>query len=403
MLRVAVIGAGGYAFYVIQRIWEMPDKIEIVAVTSNPARKTPGADACRNRGIQVFGVIDELLENVKGKCDVIYVPTPIHTHGPLMKKCLGAGFDVWIEKPPAGTIQEHDDMIACANKFGKTVAVGFQYLYGRLMQEMKANISDGRYGKVRRVRSIGAWERFDSYYARNDWGGKLRVGEDWILDGTINNPMAHVLSNDLYLASMDRWQMGEPATVQAELYHAHDIEGEDTSSLRIVTTDGVEVTFQGTLCADKPQEPVTVVDCEKATIEFSEFKTVTVTYKDGRKEQAVDGRERTIVMLERLVSDYLNHRIYPASLERCRPFTLAVNAAFESSEFTHAIDAKYIRRGEKDGQIKTTVERLDELMRQAWQQGKLLSDLGAPWAVRIKPFRTGSYVHFPSPDLARNY
>ncbi len=400
MLRVAVVGAGGYAFYVIQRMWEMPEQIEVVAVTSNPARKTPGAEVCRSKGVQVFGHIDELLEKVRGKCEVIYVPTPIHTHGPLMKKCLDAGFDVWIEKPPAGTIQEHDDMIAYAHKLGKVVAVGFQYLYGRLVQEMKASISEGRYGKVLRVRSIGAWERFDSYYTRNDWGGKLRVGEDWILDGTINNPMAHVLSNNLYLASMDRWQMAEPATVQAELYHAHAIEGEDTSSLRIVTTDGVEVTFQGTLCADRVQEPITVVDCEEATVEFSEFNTVTARYKDGRKEQSTDGRERTLVMLDRLVSDYLNHRIYPGSLERCRPFTLAVNAAFESSQFTHAIDSKYIKRGEKDGQIRTTVEGLDELMRQAWQQGKLLGELGAPWGVETKPFKVAGYVHFPSRSLA---
>ena len=37
--------------------------------------------------------------------------------------------------------------------------------------------------------------------------------------------------------------MAEPVTVQAELYHGHDIESEDTSSLRIITADGVEIIF----------------------------------------------------------------------------------------------------------------------------------------------------------------
>ena len=107
-------------------------------------------------------------------------------------------------------------------------------------------------------------------------------------------------------------------------------------------------------------------------------------------------------MLERLAADYLNQRVYPASLERCRPFTLAVNAAFESSKFTHAISAGHVKRCEKDGQVKTTVNGLDDLMREAWQQGKLLSELGAPWVVRTKSFDTHNYAHFPSSSLAKN-
>jgi predicted dehydrogenase len=395
MLRLAMIGAGGYAFELIKRIWMIPDKIELVAVTSNPSRKRPGADICRDQGVEVFGDVDELLENMQGRCEVIFVPTPIHTHSALTKKCLDAGFDVFMEKPPTATIQDHDDLIAFVDKHGTKVAVCFQYLYTSIVQQMKANISSGKYGKVKRVRSIGAWERLDAYFSRSSWAGKLRLNSDWVLDGTINNPLAHVLCNDLYLASMDRWKMAEPKTVQAELYHVHDIEAEDTSSLRIITTDGVEIIYQATLCADKVLEPVTVVECENATIEYDEFIRATITCSDGKKEEIVDDTEQRVYMLEQLADSYENRKPYAGSLELCRPFTLAVNGAFESSRGTHGVDSKYIRRFEYKDSIKTMVYELDNLMYSAFEQGKLLSEVDAPWAVKTEPFELAGYTKFP--------
>ena len=42
MLKVAMIGAGGYAYELIKRMWTIPEKYELVAVTSNPTRKSAG-------------------------------------------------------------------------------------------------------------------------------------------------------------------------------------------------------------------------------------------------------------------------------------------------------------------------------------------------------------------------
>ena len=399
MLRLAMIGAGGYAFELIKRIWMIPDKIELVAVTSNPSRKRPGADICRDKGVEVFGDVDELLEKMQDRCEVIYVPTPIHTHSPLTKRCLNAGFDVFMEKPPTATIQDHDDLIAFVDKHNTKVAVCFQLLYTSIVQQMKANISSGKYGKVKRVRSTGAWERLDSYFNRSNWAGKLRLNGEWVLDGTINNPLAHVLCNNLYLASMGRWKMAEPKTVQAELYHVHDIEAEDTSSLRIITTDGVEIVYQATLCADKVLEPITVVECEDATIEYNEFIRATITYSDGKKEEIVDDTEQRVYMLGQLADSYENKKPYAGSLELCRPFTLTVNGAFESSKGTHGIDSKYVKRLEHKDSIKTVVNGFDDLMYSAFEQGKLLSEIGVPWAVKTEPFKLAGYTNFPSGDI----
>jgi predicted dehydrogenase len=399
MIRIAMIGAGGYAFELIKRIWMVPDKIDLAAVTSNPSHKRPGVETCREKGIKVFSTVDELLETMQGKCDVIYIPTPIHTHSSLTKTCLDAGFDVFLEKPPTATIQDYDDLVAFVNKRGRKVPVCFQYLYTNMMQQMKEKISAGKFGKVKRVRSIGAWERLDSYFSRSAWAGRLRVNDEWVLDGTINNPLAHVLSNDLYLASMERWKMAEPKTVQAELYHAHNIESEDTSSLRIVTTDGVEIIYQATLCADKVVHPITTVECEKATIEYAEFNKVTITHKNGKKEEIIDESEMRVQMLEKLAEAYENKKPYYGSLELCRPFTLAVNGAFESSKLTHGITSRYIRCFEHQDSMRTVVNGLDQYLLTGYEQGKLFSELGVPWAIKTEPFDMAGYTSFPSDDI----
>ena len=394
-----MIGAGGYAFELIKRIWMVPNKIKLVAVTSNPARKRPGVETCREKGVKVFVTVDDMLETMQGKCDVIFIPTPIHTHSSLTKTALESGFDVFLEKPPTATIQDYDDLNVFVNKRGKKVAVCFQYLYTNIMQQMKEQISSGKFGKVKRIRSIGAWERVDSYFDRSGWAGKLRVNEQWVLDGTINNPLAHVLCNNLYLASMDRWKLAEPKTVQAELYHAHNIESEDISSVRVTTTDGVEIVCQATLCAEKVVEPVTTVECEKATIEYAEFNRVTITHKNGNKEEISDDSELRVQMLEELADAYENKRPYYGSLELCRPFTLTVNGAFESSRMTHGINPKYIRRFEHQDSIKTVVSDLDKYLLAGYEQGKLLSELGVPWAVKTGPLDVTGYNQFPSDDI----
>lgn len=402
MLHLAIIGAGGYAFELIKRIWMIPDKIELIAAVSNPTRKRPGAQVCRDKGVEVYDSVDELLDKVQGKCDVIYIPTPINTHSPLTKQVLKAGFDVFMEKPPTATIQELDNLIEFVRGYNTKVAVCFQYLYTSIMSQMKENICSGKYGKVKRVRSISAWERLDNYFSRNSWAGKLRVDGQWVLDGTINNPLAHVLSNDLYLASMEPGQMAQPKIVQAELYHVHDIESEDTSSLRVITDNGVEIIFQATLCANTVVEPITVVECEDATIEYKDFNRAYIRFKNGKEEEIRDDTELRVSMLGQLANSYQNRMPFHCTLETCRPFTITVNGAFESSRFTHGIDLKYTSRSKKNNSIKTIVDNLDELINAAFEQGKLFSQMQVPWAVRTEPFDVEGYSKFPSETLINN-
>ena len=400
MIKLAMVGAGGYAYELIKRIVDLPDKIKLVAVTSNPKRKSSGRSYCIGKGIPIYDDIDQLIKNVKGQADIIFIPSPIHTHFNLARKCIDAGFDIFLEKPPVATIQDLDELTKYASKHGRKVPVAFQYLHSTIVQQLKKRIVEGRYGQVKRVRGMAGWPRFDTYYNRTEWAGKLRINGDWVLDGTINNPLAHMLSDELYLASMKSGAMAEPVSVQAELYHGHDIESEDTSSLRIITDKGVEILFNASLCSDAKMDPSIIIECEKARIEYVGFSKAKIVLEDGSIDTIDDESDKRINMLTKLAEHYECGSPYPVSLETCRPFTLAVNGAFESCGYPHSIGEEYLSCHEhsdpKGDDVKTVIKDIDHVLRVAHEKGNLFSEVGAAWAKKSGTFDLRGYKKFPT-------
>jgi predicted dehydrogenase len=400
MIKLAMVGAGGYAYELIKRICDLPDKIKLVAVTSNPIRNSSGRSFCQSKGIPIYDDTDQMIKKVKGIADVIFIPAPIHKHFSLTTKCIDAGFDIILEKPPVATIQDLDELSRYTSKRGKRVPVAFQYLYSAIIQELKRRIVSGRYGKVKRVRAMAGWPRFDTYYKRTEWAGKLRINGEWVLDGTINNPLAHMLSDELYLASDKPGEMAVPVSVQAELYHGHDIESEDTSSLRVITDQGVEILFNASLCSDAKMDPSVIIECEKARIEYVGFSKARIVNEDGSVDTIDDQSEKRINMLSKLAEYYECGSLYPVSIETCRPFTLVVNGAFESCGYPHPIGKEYLicrEQSDTNGDtVKTVIRDIDNILRVAHEKGKLFSEVGAAWAKKSDVFDLRGYKKFPT-------
>jgi predicted dehydrogenase len=151
---------------------------------------------------------------------------------------MRAGLHVYCEKPVAATVQEVDKLIEAKKETGRSVAVGFQHIYSNSIQKLKSRICGGELGKVRFLTLVCGWPRSETYYRRNEWAGKLRVGEEWILDSPANNAHAHYLMNALYLCSSAAGKAENPTEIRAELYRANRIEGPDTVLLRFATTGG---------------------------------------------------------------------------------------------------------------------------------------------------------------------
>ncbi len=392
-VKIGVVGCGGYAHQLIIRIQTTPLYAEITAVTSRDP-DSDGAKYCRAHGIRVFQSIDELL--AWGGFEVVVNPTPIHLHSEITKQCLAAGFPVWMEKPPVATLQDLDDLTAASRSAGLPVAVCFNSLYSFRARQLKAELVAGKYGKIKRIKSLGAWVRTDAYFTRNGWAGALKKGDRWILDGDINNPFAHVVCNGLFFAGRAQNALANPVSVQAELYRANQIESEDTSAIRIITREGIEILSWLTLACRDESDPDTIIETEKATIRFINLHQVEITFSDGTVEFRDSYKENRLEMIEHLCRTMRSDEPLICALADTRPFTLAVNAAFESVGTINtipaeALDCVTVRETEK----QVAITGMGNILKKAFEANALFSETGVPWARASEPFSTENYTHFP--------
>lgn len=392
-VKIAVIGTGGYAHQLIIRIQTTPLFGIITAVTSRDLN-SEGACYCRAHGIEVFDSVEALL--AFGGFEVVINPTPIHLHAPITKQCLAAGFPVWMEKPPVATIQEFDSLKAAAIKAELPVAVCFNALFSFRVQQLKEELIAGTYGKIKRVKSLGAWIRTHAYFKRNDWAGALKKGDDWIIDGGINNPLAHVLCNSLFFAGSELSTLANPTSVEAELYRANEIESEDTSAIRIQTAEGIEILTFLTLACEAESDPITVIETERATIRLMNLDKVEISWKDGRKQFRDCYKENRIEMIEHLCRAMRTDSPVIGNLISMRPFTLCVNAAFESVGVINTIPRSALNSVmEAEVETHVAIKDVGDILKKAFENNALFSEINVSWARKSKVFETANYAHFP--------
>jgi predicted dehydrogenase len=397
MIRVVAIGTEGHAYNQLKRIFSLDRHFKLVGVSSDPLRREQGYELCREYGVPVFDNSDAMLQRLYGKTDAVFIFTGIDSHYRYTRQCLEARLEVFLEKPPVPTIQQLDALTELESKSNKRVAVLFQYLYSDLVQTLKRRIVAGEFGKVERVRSLATWQRSDEYFKRTTWCGAVKTaGGEWVLDGTLNNPLSHLLSKSLFLAGMEAGRMAVPLVVQGELYRVHDIESEDTSSVRIVCENGCVITHNATLCSASEVRSETVLDCERALIHYRDFNQIHIRYKDGRPSEVMeDSVDPFVHMLTDMAESFEMGRPYKVSLAMCRPFTLCVNGAFDSSGQAVHIDPAHIVKEVRNGRSLTLIRDIAPLMQRAHRSSSLLSEIQIPWARSGRPVDMKDYSYFP--------
>ncbi len=392
MVGFGVVGIGGFAGAYLRAIDAVDEARLVAAVVRNPAKYASDVEKLKSDGVEIVGAMDDLL-SLDG-VDVVAIPTGIATHAPFTVQALRAGRPVIVEKPPAATVQEVDSMIDAARASGKFCAVGFQTLSSVLMQRLKERVVSGELGRVKKLACIGLWKRLDSYYDRNPWAGKLKDGDSWILDGPTNNPLAHQINNMLFLASPEPRASARPLKVRAGIYRGHEIEGEDTSSIHAVLDGGAELFFLVTLCATEQSPPYIEIECEHAFVRLSPGKEAEIEHADGRKEKIEGQGDAQVRQFENICRAFCSGEPLNCPVELTRNFTLVVNGAYESARRIGRIPESIIRRTEEKGSVATYVEGLDELVRRAFDERKLFSEVGADWAREGDWFSVEGYERF---------
>lgn len=406
-IRYATIGVGGFGGSHLDaiRVLEQEGIGQLVAVAENNIEGNRDTlSKLSSRHVRHYSDFHELLQTEK-TVDVISIPTGIPFHAPMTIAALHAGFHVLCEKPPAATIQDLDTMIEAQEKSGKECAIGFQLLSGLGFGQLNESIKNGDLGEIEAVIGVGRWKRLDSYYERNQWAGRLKLGDRWVLDGPILNPLSHYLNNVLFLASSEMGKTGVPRWVQAELYKAHPIESEDTSCLTAELENGVRVHFYVTLCDREGGETYIHVCGSRAEARWNgSTDQVSLTCRESTSKDAVTlraadftaqpGSTREVFRnLSRFLLGEVDKLYCPVA--ETRPYQITANAAFESSRAVHTVDPRYVVRVPEGESVATFVAGLEETFEQAVAGKKLFSDLGVPWAMRTEPFTINGYSHFP--------
>lgn len=378
-LRVGIVGCNGYAFEMIKRILTLPRWIAPVAATDLDC-SSAGARFCEGQGIRLFPDFDSLLAFAPGNLDGIYIPVPIHLHEPMTCRCLEAGMPVWLEKPPAATVEEVDRMMAVSDRTGLRVDVCFNSIYSCETQQLKAELLSGRYGRIQRIRGLAGWSRPDAYFARSSWAGRLQKDGRWILDGTLNNPLAHLVCNNLYFAATEHHALAEAVSVEARLFRANPgIESEDTSAVRIITAEGIEILSHLTLCPEEEIPAITVIDTERAVITFREFNEMEIAWRDGRSERRESYTEHRIQMLQELSIRARSGEPPLCPLSMCRPFTHVVESAFrqvlERDGCIPAIPEKRLNRVRRAEQTVVQIRGINRQFETAHRDGVLFAGM----------------------------
>ncbi|MDZ7269505.1 MAG: Gfo/Idh/MocA family oxidoreductase [candidate division KSB1 bacterium] len=411
-VRFVVIGLGGYAAVHLEAVaWLAQQGLArltgVVALASDRQRFPERVAALQAAGVRLFESIDAFFAAGAPAADVLTVPIGIHQHVPVSAAALAAGLHVYCEKPLAATVQEADQLIAWRNLAGRKIAVGFQHVYSNAVQQLKARICSGRLGRVQTITVLCSWPRSMQYYRRNDWAGRLRTGENWVLDSPANNAHSHYLLNALYLASPQEHAATVPAKLRAELYRAYPIASCDTLQMKFTTTEGVDCHVLFSHAAARELGPLMQITCERGRVtwEGDNGKT-TILYAGGATEQFDNDvephwRYHGLRDLVQAIAQDIQPR---CSLEIARCQTLTINAMHESCPEIVTVPPDFIEEVEDwemfppntRGRFRR-VRDLDRHLQAAAQQNLFLSEMGIAWATprRVKTFVPGDYRHFP--------
>ncbi|MFA6151926.1 MAG: Gfo/Idh/MocA family oxidoreductase [Chitinophagaceae bacterium] len=266
-IKFAIIGLGNIGKRHAEHILHHPNA-ELVAVCDIDSAKAA------NYSVPFFKSTEELLQN--SDADVLCVCTPNYLHEPHTIAALNAGLNVVVEKPMALSTKECDNMIAAANKTGKTIFAVKQNRYNPPVVAVKKLVEEGRLGKIFMVQVNCFWNRGDAYYSESDWRGKKAKD-----GGCLFTQFSHFVDILYYLnGSIDK-----AAGSIANFAHHHNTEFEDTGSFVLNASNGSIVNFNFTTCSyQKNMEGAISIFAENGSLKIGGQYLNTIEYQQIKGE-----------------------------------------------------------------------------------------------------------------------
>ena len=373
--RIALVGVHGFGERHLENLERLgaDGVLELVAV----ADPLPPADGTVGPEVEVFASLDELLAAGTAP-DVVIVSTPIQTHAPLALAALQAGANVYLEKPPVASMAQYEEVMAAAASAGRLVQVGFQSLGSEALPAIEALVASGGIGEVRGISATGLWLRNKAYFKRSRWAGRRSLNGTDVVDGVATNALAHAVATGLRLAGART--VADVQSVDTDLYRANDTESDDTSVVRVRTTDGTVLTCALTLCAPVQTEPSVTV--------FGTLGQLTLSYTEDRVEiTTAEGVRTETFGRADLLENLLGAR---SEAELLSPLSgagayMAVLEAIRTAESPRPIHPDRVTWEGDGDDAHPVVHGIESLIQRAALGQSTFAELGAPWTVSGGP------------------
>ncbi|WP_413507656.1 Gfo/Idh/MocA family protein [Serratia proteamaculans] len=130
-LRIGVVGLGGIAQKAYLPILsQAADWTLVGGFSPNQQKAQPVCDSYR---MACFSRLDSLAQ----QCDAVFVHSSTASHFQVIEELLRLGVHVYVDKPLAETVEQGEQLIALAEKQGKTLMVGFNRRFAPVYRQLK--------------------------------------------------------------------------------------------------------------------------------------------------------------------------------------------------------------------------------------------------------------------------
>lgn len=259
-LRAGIVGAGDIAAQHAASLRAHEGQVALAGVTD--LDRDRAARLAHDHGAAV--VAGSLAELLAHDLDLLHVCTPPGTHVPLACQALEQGVNVLLEKPPALSLAEFDQLAAAEaaaarDRHGHPARAGvvFQHRFGPAAQRLRRWLGEGTLGRSLLATCHTEWFRPPSYFDV-PWRGR------WEAEGG-GPTMGHGIHQvDLLLSVLGPWT--EVRAVAAR--RARDVDTEDVSMALVTMADGTLVSVVNSLLSPRETSDLRF-DTEHATVELS--------------------------------------------------------------------------------------------------------------------------------------
>lgn len=365
--KIAQVGVRGYGQTHLERIAaaQQAGRVELIAYAdpAGPLAQTPG---------NWYPNITELLaaEDV----DIVSVATPINTHLDIALAAMDAGCDVMLEKPPVASLADFWWLLHRQQATGVRVQVGFQSLGSQAIARLRQLYLDQTLGEGTRLVGRGLWLRRKAYFKRSSWAGKRTMNGQLVADGVCTNQLAHALATMFKIAGVV--DINQIVSVTTELYHANQIEADDTSLITVQLEHGERLSAGLTVCASEELP---------ATVELHGSRgSAVLRYTEDELDLTIDG-QHTHETFQRVdpLTNLLDARDGLAELNCSLSATVAFMAVLEATQQRSEpwpISGDFIDWRDSDDQAHPVVQDVESWIDRAIRSGEGFDAVGAPWA-----------------------